>query len=68
MARVAIDDLNWAERARFRCPKGLNWWVTYETTWYCRTCRQSYDAFRDTKTAVMTNREDVILKDGYRKR
>lgn len=68
MARVAIDDSNWAERARLRCPKGHNWWEAYDTTWYCRTCRQSYTEFIDTKTGNMVKREDVILKDGFRKR
>lgn len=68
MARIVIDDSNWADRARFRCPKGHNWWEAYDSTWYCRSCRQSYEELIDAKTGHTVNRSDVILTDGLRKR
>jgi hypothetical protein len=68
MARLAIDDADWAERARLRCPKGHGWWEASGTAWYCRTCGRTYDEFLDTKTGEWVAPDEVRLTDGHRQR
>lgn len=68
MAVFTIDDSNWAERARLRCPEGHGWWEVYDSAWYCRSCARSYAKLVDTKTGDWVAPEDVRLLTGHRKR
>lgn len=68
MVRLAIDDSDWAERARLQCPEGHVSWFAYGSSWYCHTCGRGYDSFIDTKTGEWVTPDDVRLTDGRRQR